>query len=98
MIKKKIFGKAQALIAALGLALALVFTGCDNGGSGGGGGGGAFLGTTLELRGQVSLSQWDDNDNRTLTPYTGNRAITFAGFRYGGCCYKYPGFNLLSTK
>ena len=86
MIKRKILGKAQALIAALGLALALVFTGCGNGGGSGGGGRG-FLGTTLELSGQVYLAEWDDDDNHTLTPYTGTRAITSAGFWYGCCCF-----------
>ena len=65
-----------AMVAMIGFSM----TSCDSGGGSGGGGDNAFLGTTLELSGQVYQMGWDDDDNRRLIHHTGTRAIASAGF------------------
>ena len=77
------------------LVFALVFgmmvIGCDDGGgngnggsggNGGGSGGSGFLGTTLNLSGQVWTCDWDEDNNIFWTRFTENRTITAAAYEY----------------
>jgi len=77
MKRRVFFGAATAAL----VCMALVLTGCDNGNGNGGAAG--FLGTTMELSGQVYEQTWDANDNPVFTRYDGTREITSIRLRAG---------------
>jgi hypothetical protein len=66
MVRKGFWKMSSILLAALGLALVLVFTGC-----------GDDMGTTLNLSGPVYNENWaEDAFAPTYTRFTGNRTVT----------------------
>ena len=66
---------AEILVTVLVFGMMIV--GCDEGNGGDNGGGSGFIGATLNLSGQVWISDWDENDERIVERYTGgNRTVT----------------------
>ena len=78
---RRVFGKTPAIAAALGLAFALVLTGCD----GGGGGLPTHWGETMRLTGQVFTVTENDDDMPTFAQFNADRTvIASAGELTGG--------------
>ena len=71
-------------ILVIVLVFGMAVIGCDDGNGGDNGGGSGFMGTTLNLNGQVWTRDWDENDNPTYERFTGSRTINPATYHICG--------------